>query len=110
MRTECASEGEPSNKSPDISADKSDGLWFSNICKALGINGLTLHWVSGFRERDCERYAAGHVRPPGWFIVAVLRSEQGGVWLQAFMDGSDAKWWRDLERARRIAATLEQVK
>src|SRR5262245_44496571 len=79
--------------------------WFANICKGLFAlkAGLQLHYITGFEERSCQRYAAGTTEPPGDFVRAFLRSEQGGTFLAAIMDGSEAAWWRDLQRAERIA-------
>ena len=92
----------------DISV--ADG-WFARICKALFTSkaGTACHYDSGVDERSCQRYAAGTVQPSGWFIRALLRSKNGGTWLAAIMDGSDAPWWRQLQRAQRIAAQVDKL-
>lgn len=90
----------------------SDGNgWFVAMASALlGKDaGYHLHLITGFEERTCYRYAAGDRKPPGYFICALLRSEQGAQFLAAIMDGSNAEWWRELERAKRIAAQVEQL-
>jgi hypothetical protein len=81
-----------------------DENWFADMCRALfnGKAGTALHFITGFDERSCQRYAAGQVKPPAYFLRALLRSEQGWVFLNALMAGSSAQWWRDFELARDI--------
>lgn len=82
-----------------------DENWFFGACRQLydGKPGTALHFSTGFDERSCQRYAAGTVKPPAYFLRALLRSEQGWTWLNATMDGSKAQWWRDLNGARKLA-------
>lgn len=84
------------------SAVKSDGNWFSVAARALypSKGGTALHYVTGGDERLCQKYAAGTVKPPAYFLRALLRSEHGWQWLAALMDGSEARWWSDIQRAR----------
>lgn len=95
--------------------DKSDADWFSQMCQALCANRegekawLPLHFLTGVDERTCQRYAAGHVKPPAYHLRALLRSEQGWQFLAFLMDGSGAQWWADVERARKIAAAIERA-
>src|SRR6202034_3960466 len=88
----------------------SDENWFSQACRALLEHkpGTALHYVTGFDERSCQRYAAGSVKPPAYFFRALLRSEQGWTWLAAAMDGSSASWWLDIQRARDCSFAYEQ--
>lgn len=82
-------------QSDDIS-DAED--WFANACKHLfpqGKAGTELWAVTDVDERSCQRYAAGHVKPPAYFLRSLLRSKQGWTWLRVVMDGSDAEWWTD---------------
>ena len=104
---------EHDDRTADKSADcgdksvKNDSQWFKDACRQIyGCvkAGTSLHFVSGFDERSCQRYAAGCVRPPAYLLRRLLRSAHGWVWLQAAMDGADAEWWRDV----RIAYQLEQ--
>jgi hypothetical protein len=99
--------------SSDIAArlsgdDSSDTRWFCSICRQLSPSdaGFVLHVLTGFELRSCYRYAANETKPPGYFIRALLRSDHGEQWLAALMDGSKASWWRDLQKARRIAQAL----
>jgi|SRR6185312_5718483 len=88
-----------------------EGEWFSNICAQLLPKdaGFALHITTGFEERTCYRYAAGNRKPPAYFLRALLRSDQGWTWLSAIMDGADAEWFRDLQRARRVAEVIASV-
>lgn len=99
-----------------ISADKSvgisvvdDGDWFAAACGLLlgQKAGTALHFTTGFDERSCQRYASGSVKPPAYFLRALLRSDQGHVWLAAAMDGSEAEWWRNLQGASRVLARFK---
>ena len=93
-----------------VRTDKSDADdWFANACKDLLPTkpGYELHLMSGFDERSCQRYAAGHVAPPAYFLRTLLRSPQGWTWLCAAMGGSDADWWRDVRYAYEIIAVFE---
>ena len=83
--------------------------WFSDACRGLynGKAGTALHFETGFDERSCQRYAAGQVKPPAYFLRALLRSEQGQTWLNAIMDGSDAQWWRELQGALKLLETFK---
>lgn len=86
-----------------------DADWFSRVARTLLPNkaGTALHYVTGFDERLCQRYAAGHVKPPAYFFRSLLRSEQGGVWLAAAMEGSEAAWWLEVQDALRIKRAIE---
>lgn len=83
--------------------------WFANVCKHLLPTkaGTALHYVSGFDERSCQRYAAGDVKPPAHFLRTLLRSPQGWTWLCAVMDGSNEPWWREVQYAYEIIAVFE---
>ena len=85
--------------------------WFAEICKRLLPRekpGHALVVDTGFDLRDCQRYAAGDVKPPGWFVCSLLRSRNGWVWLAAFMDGASPDWWVEIQRARRIAEAIRE--
>lgn len=91
-----------------------DENWFSDAALSLlGTEkpGTALDCVTDFRfgERNCQRYAGGDVKPPGYFVRALLRGKHGEQWLNAIMDGCDAPWWRDLQRARRIADAIASI-
>ena|SRR5882672_8039155 len=88
-----------------------DGDWFADMAQDLLAPkaGTALHYITGFDERSCQRYAAGTVKPPAYFLRALLRSPQGAQVLEFLMQDSDAPWWRGLVRARRIAAAEDQI-
>lgn len=90
--------------SPAQMGSEADFSWFSSPCRALlgSDPGLALHVSIGVPERTAYRYASGERPVPGYIVRELLRSPQGWQWLAAFMDGSDAEWWRDLDRARRV--------
>jgi hypothetical protein len=88
----------------DNSVAESDE-WFADLARSvLGPSkpGTQLHFITGIDERSCQRYAAGHVKPPGYLIRALLRSEQGEQFFAALMHGSDAQWWNEHQRERRV--------
>jgi hypothetical protein len=91
-----------------------DENWFADAAKILLPHkaGTALHYTTGFDERSCQRYAAGSIKPPAYFLRALLRSEQGYIWLAALMDGSDASWWRNFENVRKLSAEyrIEPIK
>ena len=105
----------PVKSDADENADgKSDGEecgWFADAARGLLPHkaGTALHFATGFDERLCQKYAAGKVKPSAYFLRALLRSDGGWQWLSALMDGSDAQWWRDLQRARRVIAQLDTI-
>jgi hypothetical protein len=75
--------------------------------------GLALHYIAGtedFEERTCYRYASGARKPPAYFLRALLRSDQGSIFLAALMEGSTAPWWRDHLEAAGKAALLDRIK
>ncbi len=86
--------------------DHLDSEWFPQICQALLPKdaGFALHVTTGLDERSCYRYAAGDRKPSADLVRALLRSDQGHVWLAAIMDGSDAPWWRELQAARDLSS------
>lgn len=90
---------------------KSDGDWFSEAARALLPHkaGTALHCATGVDERLCQKYAAGSVKPPAYFLRSLLRSEGGWQWLAILMDDCDVEWWRDLQRARRVVAQLDLI-
>jgi hypothetical protein len=96
-----------------ISASKSvanDCDWFSRACRWLYPlkAGTALYLTTGLGdERACQRYAAGTVKPPAFFLRALLRSDHGSQWLEAVMAGSNAIWWRDYQEAVSLKAAVD---
>lgn len=75
-----------------------DENWFSDaVLRLLGKEkpGTALDCITDLRfgERNCQRYAGGDVKPPGYFVRALLRSKDGEPFLRALMDGCDQSWW-----------------
>jgi hypothetical protein len=93
----------------NVSDPESD--WFPTICRELLPKdaGFALHVLTGIEERSCYRYASGASKPSAHLIRTLLRSDQGSTWLNAIMDGTDAPWFRDLQRAERIAAAIKSI-
>jgi hypothetical protein len=89
-------------------ADQED-QWFRAACRGLLPHkaGTALHFATGFDERTCQRYAAGHVRPPAYFLRCLLRSEDGWQWLNVIMDGATAAWWLEAKSAKTRLAECE---
>lgn len=74
--------------------------WFKRIAKKLwGDNAAKmLRFVTGFPDRTCRSAAHGHTDPSGSLLYVLLRDERGDQVLTAIMDGSNAAWWRELQR------------
>lgn len=92
---------------PDISVGEEN--WFAKTCRCLFEHkaGTILHYISGVDERSCQRYAAGTVKPPAWFLRKLLRDQGGFTWLCAIMDGCDAVWWHELQTAIEIVSKFK---
>lgn len=88
-----------------------DGEWFAAVARALLPHkaGTALHCITGYDERLCQRYAAGHVKPPAYFLRALLRSEQGWQFLAGAMDGASPQWWRDVRKAMELKRAIDGV-
>lgn len=92
-----------------------EGGWFGRMCHALwkpapGKRSKVpahLHCLIGGSERTSRAYAAGDAEPGAGVLVQLLRSDQGARVLDFIMDGSAAAWWRELRRARIVAAAFD---
>lgn len=96
-----------------VRSDAEDENWFSSAAWKLypAKPGTIMHLVTGLgNERLCQKYAAGDVRPPAYFLRALLRSDHGEQWLAAAMDGSAVQWWRDVDAARSLCAAYQIIK
>jgi hypothetical protein len=89
-----------------------DGDWFAELARSLlpSKAGTALHYITGFDERICQRYAAGHVKPPAYFLRTLLRSKQGWQFLSGAMEGSDAPWWIEVNEALRIKQAVDGIR
>lgn len=91
-----------------------DENWFADcVLRLLGkeIPGKALDCITGlsFGERNCQRYAAGHVKPTAYFLRALIRSKDGGPFFLAMMDGCKAEWWVEFQEMQRLAAQRERI-
>lgn len=119
MRPICTPTNGPANESAvragieiaaTAHADSDDENWFGKLAQQLlcGTDaGFALNLLTGVPERSCYRYASGERDPTGWFVRQLLRSEQGQTWLNAIMDGSDVRWWREQQLAAKLHALLK---
>lgn len=86
-----------------------DENWFSEgvHCLIPHKPGTVLHLTTGLGdERLCQRYAAGHVKPPAYFFRRLLRTPGGLGWLRVAMSGSEERWWSDVEEGLRLLAFM----
>lgn len=96
-----------------VASDSED--WFGEIARSLlGKDaGFGLHLATGAPEGSCYKYVTTneHNRrhPPANILRLVLRTDGGWQWLSGVMDGSDAPWWLELKRARRIAEAIAAI-
>lgn len=96
-------------KSTSVKSDAPDLGWFVEMVRGLHPHkpGTALHYLTGYDERLCQKYAAGSVKPSAYFLRNLLRSGQGWQHLVAIMDGSNAAWWRDLVVRKECADAYE---
>lgn len=85
--------------------------WFMRIAHSLWPDkpSAWLRSLTGFPDRTCRSAANGHTDPSGPLLYTLLRGNQGGRVLNGIMHGSDAEWWREHERAERIATQLDKL-
>lgn len=89
-----------------------DGEWFARAARILHPHkpGTVLHLITGLGdERLCQRYASGEVRPPAYFLRALLRSECGEQWLNAAMEGCELPWWVNRKRAAEVGRKVLDI-
>lgn len=100
--------GKPaSKKATDGKSAVDDADWFYRSAQSIYPHkpGTILHVITGLGdERLCQRYASGEVRPPAYFLRALLRGEHGRQWLEAVMQGSNAEWWPQMLAALKLAS------
>jgi hypothetical protein len=101
-------------------ADTSDNdvgnAWFSDAMRDLGINAEMLVVLTRSdmdKLRTCYRYLTsmekGGTKPTGYFILMLLASEAGQQILDRLFEGRDVPWWREHQRALRIAAQVDKM-
>lgn len=107
-----------SDSDSEITSGLDSDDWFGPLVRPmLGKEpGVALHHMVGpeFPISTCAKYVSktetSRRQPPGYLIRALLRSEQGGAFLNAVMHGSEAQWWLDMERERKLAAVAQRFK
>lgn len=91
--------------------------WFYDCAVAVfgaKETGYHLHLATGWPRTSCYAFVA---RDPEQrrkvnveFLRVLFRSNHGRPFFDAFMHGSEAQWWGDLDRAQRLAAAIDAVK
>lgn len=116
-----ATSGSESEKTFAPGSESHPHEWFYHVAlAALGKDaGFALAKITGYPESSCYAYVAHdrtrRRRPPGHFIRAVIHSEYGEPFHDAFMAGCAAGWWRErqirheqsIEHARALVRLLE---
>jgi len=99
-------------KSADGKSAVGDRGWFAEMAQALLPEkpGTALWTITGYDERLCQRYAAGHVKPSAYFLRVLIRSGQGEPFFLALMDGCAAPWWIDMQRHARMGAAADKAR
>ena len=94
------------NQLPHAAAD-----WFPAASRTiLGKDaGLHLHYATGYPERSCYYYASGERAMPAHFLRKLIHSDHGEPFFHAFMEGSTAPWWIDMQRRLRNADKLDRM-
>jgi len=54
-------------------------------------------------QRAAELWLEGRTEPGADALINLLRSDVGFELMQAIMEGSDTRWWRDFEKGVEIA-------
>jgi hypothetical protein len=97
--------------------DSAEPLWFAQMCRelwganapkelefALKRNGLDRS------DRTCRAWASGDSPPPVNILLVLLHdAEVGKRVLDYVMRDCDAPWWREHQRAERIAAQVDKL-
>jgi hypothetical protein len=108
-------ESDTAHNDDHLDAQSGDAIdpWFRDAARQLlGTNcdaGLVLQTLTGVPARTAHRYAKGQRPPTAHIVRELIRSEGGWQWLAALMDGAQPQWWRDMDRARRIAAQFDSI-
>jgi len=85
--------------------------WFMRI-----VHGLwpikTIAWLqsfTGFPERTCRSAGSGATEPSSAMLYVLLRGDAGWDILSGIMEGSEARWWTDIQRARLDSELLRKL-
>ena len=122
MRAMCPTAGEAATKASsatgtELSIASASGSepddWFGELARPLlgKEPGVALHYITGFSASTCAKYVAkteaSRRQPPGYFIRALVRSDQGEPFLSAIMDGCE--WWSKLQHYARIGRAVSEI-
>jgi hypothetical protein len=88
-------------------------LWFAVMCRELwGVNApkelgfvLTDRWS----ERTYRGWSSGDNEPPASALAALIASEHGFRIVAWIVRDTFAGWWRNMQRALRIAAQIDKL-
>lgn len=96
----------------DSSVNRTKKAWFARIAERLwpSKTAAALGFLTQRHDRQCYRYAAGDQEPPGGFVVDLLRSPDGGRFLDEAMRGSDAEWYRRYQFALAALPAVEHLR
>ena len=99
-------------QSADGKSAVDDRGWFAEMAQALLPDkpGTALWSITGYDERLCQRYAAGHVKPSAYFLRVLIRAEQGEAFFRALMDGCDAEWWIEFKKHERMGRAADSAR
>lgn len=97
--------------------DSAESLWFALLCRYLwgGNAPKDLEFALARNhdkrsDRTCRAWAAGDSPPQVNILVILQRDPQcGRKVLDYVMRDCDAPWWRELQRAERIAAQVDRL-
>lgn len=92
--------------------ESAEPLWFAVFCRSLwGANApKELEFRTGRSDRACRAWASGDSPPPVNILLVLLRDpDTGRRVLDYCMRDSNAHWWRELQRARRIVVQFDAI-
>lgn len=109
VKSDASEHASDTRKYAGVKSDVPDAGWFVEMVLALHPHkpGTVLHYLTGYNERLCQKYAAGSVKPSAYFLRNLLRSDEGWPHLVQIMDDCKAEWWRELVLLRECAAAYE---
>lgn len=80
----------------------SRALWGTNAAKEI-------QFITQRSERTCRAWASGDSEPPASVFVALLFSDHADAVLKYIFGDAASEWWREHERALRIARQVEKM-
>jgi hypothetical protein len=80
----------------------SRALWGANAAKEI-------QFITTRSERTCRAWASGDSEPPASVLATLLLSGNADAVLKYILGDADSEWWREHERALRIARQVEKM-